>query len=119
MSLLKKKNVELERENYSNCKSDKVVTVDTYISEGGDKLITDMIVRAYINKSQKVLMIAPTGSGKTHSIVNELKTLSAKIEGFKALFIVPNVMQVKQLAKDNNWIGGAFDTTQIYHIKDK
>lgn len=119
MSILKKKNVELERENYSNCKSDKVVTVDQYISEGGDKLITDMIVRAYINKSQKVLMIAPTGSGKTYSIVNELKTLSTKIEGFKALFIVPNVMQVKQLTKDNNWIGGAFDTTQIYQLKDK
>ena len=39
MSILNKKNVELERENYSNCKSDKVVTVDQYISEGGDKHI--------------------------------------------------------------------------------
>ena len=119
MSILKKKNVELERENYSKYTPNKVVTVDQYISEGGDKLITDMIIRAYINKGQKVLMIAPTGSGKTHSIVNELKTLSTKIEGFKALFIVPNVMQVKQLAKENTWIGGAFDTTQIYQLKDK
>lgn len=119
MSILKKKNVELERENYSNYKSDKVVEIDTYISEGGEKLVTDMIIRAYINKGQKVLMIAPTGSGKTHSIVNELKTLSTKMKGFKSLFIVPNVLQVTQLAKENKWIGGAYDNTQISQLKDK
>ena len=70
---------------------------------------------------QKIMLVFGTRPEaiKMCPLVNELKTLSTKIKGFKALFIVPNVMQVKQLAKDNNWIGGAFDTTQIYQLKDK
>ena len=71
MSILKKKNVELERENYSNYTPNKVVIVDQYLSE------QDKHIRGLCKiMNGRNLLLAPTGSGKTYTILGILKEIA-------------------------------------------
>ncbi|WP_236878939.1 CHC2 zinc finger domain-containing protein, partial [Clostridioides difficile] len=78
----------LEKQNYSSYKADSIINIDKYISENL-KGIRESIKHA--TEGKNVLMVAPTGSGKTYSIINTLKELD-----IKALFIFPNSANVQQ-----------------------
>ncbi|MCC0630788.1 DEAD/DEAH box helicase [Clostridioides sp. ES-S-0171-01] len=96
----------LEKQNYSSYKADLNISIDKYIDEnleGVKKAIR------YVTEGQNVLMIAPTGSGKTYSIINTLKELD-----IKALFIFPNSANVQQAMVEYN-IAGAYDKIPTKH----
>ena len=84
---------ELEKINYSNYNPDLLVEMNKYISEHKVMLMT-MLTRAL--QGEKSLLIAPTGSGKTYSIINMLKEADGLGE-IKSIFIVPNSINVEQI----------------------
>lgn len=84
---------ELEKINYSNYNPDLLVEINKYISEHKVMLMT-MLTRAL--QGEKSLLIAPTGSGKTYSIINMLKEADGLGE-IKSIFIVPNSINVEQI----------------------
>lgn len=96
----------LEKQNYSSYKADSIINIDKYISENL-KGIRESIKHATEGKS--VLMVAPTGSGKTYSIINTLKELD-----IKALFIFPNSANVQQAIVEYK-IAGAYDKIPTKH----
>lgn len=75
--------------NYSKYKPTKVYEIDKYISENKEGL---NIAIEEANKGKKVLVIAPTGSGKTDTTVKEFKK-----NNLKACFVVPNASNVEQI----------------------
>ncbi|HBG1446885.1 DEAD/DEAH box helicase [Clostridioides difficile] len=96
----------LEKQNYSSYRADLIIDVDKYISENL-KGIRESIKHA--TEGKNVLMVAPTGSGKTYSIINTLKELD-----IKALFIFPNSANVQQAMVEYN-IAGAYDKIPTKH----
>lgn len=84
---------ELEKINYSNYKPNLSVEINKYISEHRIMLMT-MLTRAL--QGEISLLIAPTGSGKTYSIINMLKEADGLGE-IKSIFIVPNSINVEQI----------------------
>ncbi|MBZ0963576.1 DEAD/DEAH box helicase, partial [Clostridioides difficile] len=96
----------LEKQNYSSYRADLIIDVDKYISENL-KGIRQAI--EYTTEGKNVLMVAPTGSGKTYSIINTLKELD-----IKALFIFPNSANVQQAMVEYN-IAGAYDKIPTKH----
>ncbi|HBF2188903.1 MULTISPECIES: DEAD/DEAH box helicase [unclassified Clostridioides] len=96
----------LEKQNYSSYKADSIIDIDKYISENL-KGIRESIKHA--TEGKNVLMVAPTGSGKTYSIINTLKELD-----IKALFIFPNSANVQQAMVEYN-IAGAYDKIPTKH----
>ncbi|MCI2341705.1 DEAD/DEAH box helicase family protein, partial [Clostridioides difficile] len=96
----------LEKQNYSSYRADLIIDVDKYISENL-KGIRQAI--EYTTEGKNVLMVAPTGSGKTYSIINTLKELN-----IKALFIFPNSANVQQAMVEYN-IAGAYDKIPTKH----
>lgn len=96
----------LEKQNYSSYKADLMIDVDKYIGENL-KGIRQAI--EYTTEGKNVLMVAPTGSGKTYSIINTLKELD-----IKALFIFPNSANVQQAMVEYN-IAGAYDKIPTKH----
>lgn len=68
MAILK----EMEIINYSIYNSNISIDIDRYISEHETILMT-MLTRSLQGETN--LLIAPTGSGKTYSIINMLKKL--------------------------------------------
>ena len=100
----------LEKQNYSSYRADSIIDVDKYISENL-KGIRQAI--ECTTEGENVLMVAPTGSGKTYSIINTLKELD-----IKALFIFPNSANVQQAIVEYN-IAGAYDKIPTKHaLKD-
>lgn len=81
-------NKEVEIINYSQYKATEIIEVNKYISEAKRGLINCIAsaTSGYIN-----LVIAPTGSGKSYTMLNTLKELN-----IKALFILPNASNVQQ-----------------------
>lgn len=84
---------QLENINYSNYNPNLLIEVDKYISEHETMLMT-MLTRAL--QGETSLLIAPTGSGKTYSIINMLKEVD-NLGEIKSIFIVPNSINVEQI----------------------
>ena len=84
---------ELEKINYSNYNPDLLVEINKYISEHKVMLMT-MLTRSL--QGETSLLIAPTGSGKTYSIINMLKEVD-NLGKIKSIFIVPNSINVEQI----------------------
>ena len=89
MTILK----EMEIINYSIYNSNISIDIDKYISEHETILMT-MLTRSLQGETN--LLIAPTGSGKTYSIINMLKKVDDLGE-IKSIFIVPNSINVEQI----------------------
>lgn len=89
MTILK----EIETINYSIYNSNISIDIDKYISEHETILMT-MLTRSLQGETN--LLIAPTGSGKTYSIINMLKKVDDLGE-IKSIFIVPNSINVEQI----------------------
>ena len=89
MTILK----EMEIINYSIYNSNISIDIDRYISEHETILMT-MLTRSLQGETN--LLIAPTGSGKTYSIINMLKKVD-DLGQIKSIFIVPNSINVEQI----------------------
>lgn len=107
-----KHNAEIEKVNYSQYKTNKTIQVKKYISEEDDTPIQALCQGTQFGMTS--LMIAPTGSGKTYSVINTLKELN-KYEALKAIFIVPNSIQVDQIANKYG-IGGAYGDIRVKNV---
>lgn len=81
-------NQDIEIINYSQYKATEILEVNKYISEAKRGIINCITssISGCIN-----LLIAPTGSGKSYTMINTLKELD-----IKALFILPNASNVQQ-----------------------
>lgn len=79
---------DIEIINYSQYKATETIEVNKYISEDKRGVINSIAsaIGGNIN-----LLIAPTGSGKSYTMINTLKDLN-----IKALFILPNASNVQQ-----------------------
>ena len=84
---------EMEKINYSNYNPDLLIEINKYISEHKAMLMV-MLTRAL--QGDTSLLIAPTGGGKTYSIINMLKQADSLGE-IKSIFIVPNSINVEQI----------------------
>lgn len=91
-----------EHINHTKYKADKVYYIDKYISEEKEGL---KIALNEANTGKKVLLISPTGSGKTDTTIKEIKPN----ELYKAVFISPNASNVEQIMNKYK-IDGAFGT---------
>lgn len=83
------KQIEIERTNYSSYEPNNTVEIDKYINERPALLMATL---AKALNSENSLIVAPTGSGKTYSIIEKLKEIN-----MKAIFIVPNSINVEQI----------------------
>ena len=93
----------LEKTNYSSYNPNAVIEINKYISES-EGFLRIPLIRAL--QGEKTLLIAPTGSGKTYSIINMLKQVD-DVGEIKSIFIVPNSVNVEQIKVEYN-IPGAF-----------
>ncbi|MGM9532203.1 DEAD/DEAH box helicase [Intestinibacter sp.] len=107
---MEKSGLDLEKINYSYYKADNTVNIKKYISENSS-LILPLIIRAM--QGEKDLLLAPTGSGKTYSIIENLKRA-----GVKAIFVVPNAFNVEQIEKEYD-VKGAWGEIAINSVIDK
>lgn len=87
--------------NHAKYKANEIINIDKYISEHNRGVINAI---AGAKGGETHLLIAPTGSGKTYSIINILKQFD-----YKSIFILPNSANVEQ-AMDEYDIPGAYDT---------
>ena len=89
----------LEYANYSKYKPNKTYEIDKYISEQEEGLI---LALNKAREGQKVLILAPTGGGKT-----DLTLKTIKDKNIDSCFISPNASNVEQIINTYN-IPGAF-----------
>ena len=92
--------------NYSKYSPNVIIDVNNYISENS-KL--DMLLNY-----KKSLLIAPTGSGKTFSVLNMFKSMEKLIkkQNKKICFVVPNATQVQQVQEEYKIKGAWNDANQ-------
>lgn len=93
-----------EKINYTNYTATETHTVDKYIGKKPQGYINAV---QSATKGNKGLLVAPTGSGKTHSVIEYCKE-----KKIKAVFIVPNSMTVEQI-KAKYSIGGACENDSV------
>ena len=96
--------------NYAKYRVNDTININKYISEH-TRGIANAIAGAEGGETH--LLIAPTGSGKTYSIINTLKKLN-----YKAVFILPNSANVEQVMTEYN-IHGAYDTLSATEAIEK
>lgn len=107
------KNYELEKINYSHYKPNLTIEVDKYISEN-ERALNGLLSRAVTNETS--LLIAPTGSGKTYSIIKLLKMFD-EVSEIKSIFIVPNSIQVEQIKIEYNIPGACGDVSVLSELE--
>lgn len=90
-------NQDIEIINYSQYKATETIEVNKYISETREAKngIIHCIANAISGNIN--LLIAPTGSGKSYTMIKTLKDLN-----IKALFILPNASNVQQVMSDKD-----------------
>lgn len=86
--------------NHAKYEANKIININKYISEFNSGVINAI---AGAKGGETHLLIAPTGSGKTYSIINKLKQFD-----YKAIFILPNSANVEQAMHEYD-IQGAYD----------
>lgn len=86
--------------NHAKYEANKIININKYISEFNSGVINAI---AGAKGGETHLLIAPTGSGKTYSIINTLKQFD-----YKAIFILPNSANVEQAMHEYD-IQGAYD----------
>ena len=86
--------------NHAKYEANKIININKYISEFNSGVINAI---AGAKGGETHLLIAPTGSGKTYSIINILKQFD-----YKAIFILPNSANVEQVMHEYD-IQGAYD----------
>ena len=86
--------------NHAKYEANKIININKYISEFNSGVINAI---AGAKGGETHLLIAPTGSGKTYSIINILKQFD-----YKAIFILPNSANVEQAMHEYD-IQGAYD----------
>lgn len=79
-----------ESYNHAKYKPDEDILIEKYINQ--NDLSLDL-ARVKAKNGKISLIIAPTGSGKTYSVINMLK----RAKDTKSIFIVPNSMNVEQI----------------------
>ena len=86
--------------NHAKYEANKIININKYISEFNSGVINAI---AGAKGGETHLLIAPTGRGKTYSIINILKQFD-----YKAIFILPNSANVEQAMHEYD-IQGAYD----------
>lgn len=86
--------------NHAKYNANEVIEINKYISEHNRGVINAI---AGAKGGETHLLIAPTGSGKTYSIINILKQFD-----YKSVFILPNSANVEQAMIEYD-IPGAYD----------
>lgn len=86
--------------NHAKYEANKIININKYISEFNSGVINAI---AGAKGGETHLLIAPTGSGKTYSVINTLKQFD-----YKAIFILPNSANVEQAMHEYD-IQGAYD----------
>ncbi|WP_343118168.1 DEAD/DEAH box helicase family protein [Romboutsia sp. MSSM.1001216sp_RTP31141st1_F12_RTP31141_220114] len=89
-----------EEINHSRYEANEVIEVHKYLSEKNSGVL-NAIAGAKCGETH--LLIVPTGSGKSYSIINALKTFK-----LKSLFVLPNSANVQQAMNEYD-IHGAYD----------
>lgn len=93
------------RDNYADYNAEKI-KIKKYIGEDKNKNI-QQIIESLFFRGGKALIIAPTGAGKTKETIDSLKRADTK-----AIFIVPNALNVEQIKQEYS-IPGAWGDIPI------
>lgn len=96
--------------NHSKYIANEVIQIEKYISEKQHGIINTI---AGALNGECHLLIAPTGSGKSYSVIDKLKNL-----GTKALFILPNSANVQQAMEEYSISGAYGDLSSIASLED-
>lgn len=96
--------------NHAKYKADEDIIIEKYISQHDLSL---ELAKAKAKDGENSLIVAPTGSGKTYSIINMLK----RDKKTKSIFIVPNSMNVEQIKVEYNVPGAWGDIPVIPELE--